>query len=262
MADTAPTPSEIRAARAEFPKLRDRDLADQLGISEAQLVAAHSGTDATRIAADPDLLMPALETLGEVMALTRTESCVSEKTGRYANYHTGDQAAMVLNDAIDLRLFPAHWVHGFAVEKPVDGGIRRSLQVFDAAGDAVHKVFLRDEARLPQWQAVLEVLRLHDQSEALAVTSRRPPEAPKADPARLGTLREDWARMTDTHQFLRLTSKLKMKRHPAAVRRRRAHVPAGVFQPAYRPQRPADRGLPADRAAQHADHGRARPQRA
>jgi putative hemin transport protein len=146
------------------------------------------------------------------MALTRNESCVSEKTGSYANYHSGDHAAMVLNDEIDLRFFPAHWVTAYAVEKPADAGVRRSLQVFDAAGDAVHKIFLRDEARLPQWQAALEALRLHDQSEVLAVTPRRPPEAPKADPARVDVLRQEWARLTDTHQFLRLTSKLKMNR--------------------------------------------------
>src|SRR5690606_3049253 len=56
MAATAPTPSDIRQARIDNPKLRERDLADQLGISEAALVAAHAGSGATRIAAHPDRL--------------------------------------------------------------------------------------------------------------------------------------------------------------------------------------------------------------
>ena len=38
-----PAPHEIRIARAENPKMRERDLAAQLGISEAELVAAHCG---------------------------------------------------------------------------------------------------------------------------------------------------------------------------------------------------------------------------
>jgi putative hemin transport protein len=35
-----PTAGEIRQARRDNPKMRERDLAAQLGISEAQLVAA------------------------------------------------------------------------------------------------------------------------------------------------------------------------------------------------------------------------------
>ena len=44
---------DIKAARMENPKMRDRDLADKLGISEAELVAAALGETATRIVADP-----------------------------------------------------------------------------------------------------------------------------------------------------------------------------------------------------------------
>ena len=124
-----PTPSAIRAALADAPKLRSRDLANQLKISEAQLLAAQTGRGVTRISADPDLLMPAAETLGEVMALTRVEAAVHEKVGHYANYHSGPHASMVLNDAIDLRIFPKHWAHGFLVEQEAEHGLRRSLQV-------------------------------------------------------------------------------------------------------------------------------------
>jgi putative hemin transport protein len=38
-----PSPSEIRRARSDNPKMRERDLAIELGISEAELVAAHCG---------------------------------------------------------------------------------------------------------------------------------------------------------------------------------------------------------------------------
>src|SRR6056297_3973118 len=133
------SPDTIRAFQAENPKLRSRDQADTLGISEAQLVAASTGAGATRIAAHPDTVMAVAQTLGEVMALTRNPSCVHEKVGEYANYHPGDHAAMILTETIDLRIFPAHWCHAFMVEAAGKAGPRRSLQVFDAAGDAVHK---------------------------------------------------------------------------------------------------------------------------
>ncbi len=206
------TGAEIRARTDENDTLRARDLADKLGISEAQLVAAQAGRGVTRIAAEPDRIMPLLSGLDEVMALTRNDSCVIEKVGVYNNYRSGQHASMILNDAIDLRMFPSHWVSAFAVEHEGKSGTRRSLQVFDAAGDAVHKVHLRDGSNLDHWSKLVGELRHEDQSDTLAVAHRKPTEAAKADAEKAGILRKEWSRMTDTHQFLRLTSKLKMNR--------------------------------------------------
>lgn len=213
MAQTTPvTPQDIRAFQADNPKTRTRDQATRLGISEAQLVAASCGRGVTRIAAHPDQVMAAAQKLGEVMALTRNESCVHEKVGRYDNYHTGKHAAMVLTEDIDLRMFPSHWQHAFMVEAETEGGVRRSLQVFDAAGDAVHKIFLRDGSSLAAWDALRLSLAMPDQADTLTVATRTPPEAAKSNPDKVEVLREEWRRMTDTHQFLRLTSKLRMNR--------------------------------------------------
>lgn len=213
MTDSTPiTPDEIRTFQAENPKLRSRDQADRLGISEAQLVAASQGRGVTCIAAHPDQIMAAAQRLGEVMALTRNESCVHEKVGRYDNYHTGKHAAMVLTEEIDLRMFPNHWQHAFMVEAETEGGIRRSLQVFDAAGDAVHKIFLRDGSSLAAWDALRLSLALPEQSDTVPVDARTPPEAAKSNFEKVDILREEWRRMTDTHQFLRLTAKLRMNR--------------------------------------------------
>lgn len=213
MAQTAPiSPDEIRAFRAGNPAMRPRDQADALGIPEAALVAASCGDGATRVAAHPDAVMAVAQDLGEVMALTRNESCVHEKIGAYANYHPGDHAAMILTDDIDLRIFPAHWRHAFMVETEADGGPRRSLQVFDAAGDAVHKIILRDGSDHGAWVRARAAQALPDQGRTLDLAPRQPPEAPKARPDKADALRAEWRRMTDTHQFLRLTSKLRMNR--------------------------------------------------
>jgi putative hemin transport protein len=205
-------PETIRAARLAEPALRERDLATKLGLSEAQLQAAHVGLGVTRISADPDRLVPGLAALGEVMALTRNASAVHEKVGRYDNYQGGGHAAMVLADDIDLRIFPQHWVHGFAVERHTDAGPRHSLQVFDAAGDAVHKVFLREGSDLAAWQRLVAGLATGDAAQGLAVAPRVPPEGARHDAAKLDVLRAEWSRMTDTHQFMRLTAKLKFNR--------------------------------------------------
>ncbi|WP_299681062.1 ChuX/HutX family heme-like substrate-binding protein [uncultured Roseobacter sp.] len=206
------TPEDIRAARAAEPKMRDRDLAEKLGLTEAQLVAAHVGFGATAAVAHPDQVIHAAASFGETMALTRNRSCVHEKIGLYDNYHPGSHAAMVLTEEIDLRIFPGHWRHAYMVETKIEAGLRRSLQIFDAAGDAVHKIFLREDLVEDPWEQAKVQIALPHQDTQLTVAARQPPEVPKSDPGKLDILRKEWARMTDTHQFLRLASKLKMNR--------------------------------------------------
>lgn len=209
----SPTPTEIRMARSENPKLRERDLSDTLGITEAQLLAAHAGQGVTRITADIDQIIRAVNRLGEVMALTRSESCVIEKVGVYDGYRGGPHAALVVNDEIDLRLFPRHWVHGFAVEKSLsDGGLRRSIQIFDAAGDSIHKVFLRENSIAEEWDDLISELRSKDQSDLLEISAREPTEAAADDPSNAIRLSDEWDKITDTHQFLQMVRKLKMNR--------------------------------------------------
>lgn len=205
-------PDQIRALRAENPKNRARDFALAHSITEADLVAAHVGHGATVIDATPDRLMPLVQRLGDVMALTRNESCVHERRGIYEDYHAGAHAQMVLGAEIDLRLFPAHWLHGFAVTEDTTEGVKRSLQIFDAAGDAVHKIHLKPESDVAAFEALVTALRRPDQPDRLDLTPRAPVQPAKGDPARAKALRAEWADMTDTHQFLRVVHRLKMNR--------------------------------------------------
>mgnify|MGYP000132606193 CR=1 FL=1 len=207
----SPAPEAIREA-VSTATLRARDLAASLGVSEAQLLAAQTGDGVTRIDADPDMLIGALEGLGELMALTRNESIVSEVSGHYVGYQSGDHAAMVLGTDIDLRIFPRHWVHGFAVETPTDKGTRRSFQVFDAAGDAVHKVYLPLDADPAAWLALRDQLATGETGDTLTVEPRPAVEGAIIDPAKADRLRAEWDALSDTHQFLILTRKLKINR--------------------------------------------------
>ncbi|PTX03987.1 hemin-degrading factor [Pararhodobacter aggregans] len=203
------SPQGLRDARAGNPKSRIRDLAEQLGVSEAHLVASGvDGTGVVRLTCDIDRLFPALGTLGPVMALTRNEHCVHEKDGAYLDYHPGPHAAMVLGPDIDLRIFPRHWVHAFALSD----GDKRSIQIFDAAGDAVHKVHLRPASNVAAFEALVANLRAEDQSDGIETQPRSPVEAAKSNLEKRDILLKEWDALTDTHQFLRLTSKLKMNR--------------------------------------------------
>ncbi len=202
----------IDTARAERAKVRERDLAAAIGLAEAHLLAAEVGRGGVqRIEADPGRLIPLVSALGEVLALTRNESAVHERRGTYQDFRAGEHAAMVLGEEIDLRIFPRHWVHGFAVTKETEHGPRRSLQVFDAAGDAVHKIHLGEGSDAAAFDRLVEALRLPDDAP-FALSERAPVEPARANPAKLEILRQEWAGMTDTHQFLILTRRLKFNR--------------------------------------------------
>jgi putative hemin transport protein len=214
-------PEAVRRARVENAQMRERDLAAKLGISECEYVAAFCGAGAIRISADINTLLPELKSLGEVMALTRNESAVHEKIGVYDNAHVGERASMVLAGDIDLRIFPSNWVHGFAVEKPDGENTRRSLQFFDASGDAVHKIHLRPESDLDAYRALVERFRSPDQSPRIgSIKPRAEPEdggegAAARDEALRAELRSRWEGMTDVHQFFGILRALDLKRHEA-----------------------------------------------
>lgn len=211
-----PQPHEILRARAENPKMRERDLAAQLGISEAEFVAAHCGEGALRIEPRVNDLLNGLEAVGEVMALTRNESVVHEKIGIYDKVVTGEHNAMVLGEQIDLRIFPKVWKHGFAVEKRDGDDIRRSLQFFDAIGEAVHKVHLRPASNLYAYQKLVSSLESADQSRTITVEPVvAASEEEIADRGNVEELRSRWGKMTDVHQFFGLLKELKLSRRAA-----------------------------------------------
>ena len=214
MTDTPrPTPAEIRAFRAENPKMRERDIAAQLGISEAALVAAEVGLTAVRIDGSANRFLERSETLGEVMVLTRNESAVHEKIGVFEKITPGKHASVVLGENVDLRIFPGNWAHGFAVTKTDGETIRRSLQFFDKAGNAVHKVHLRPASNLEAYEAIVAGFRLDDQSQDFVEDVSR--KAAETGPVDVAALRENWSAMTDTHQFFGLLRKLKIARQDA-----------------------------------------------
>ncbi|MCY0094958.1 hemin-degrading factor [Hoeflea ulvae] len=202
----------IRSARRDNPKMRERDLATHIGVSEAAFLEAWIGDYVERIEPDLDVFFPMLEQAGEVMALSRNESAVHEKTGVYGGYKSGEHASIVLGTDIDLRIFPRHWRHGFHVAKPLeDGSVQHSFQFFDAHGDAVHKVFARQNTDMDKWRAIRDRLSIrHTVSEfplRSAGTAKQPPSAQA-----ISALRAAWSAMRDTHQFQSILRKSKMSR--------------------------------------------------
>ncbi|MER3427013.1 MAG: hemin-degrading factor [Pyrinomonas sp.] len=193
--------------RQSNPKLRARDAARALGVTEAELVASECGGSVVRLEADWGTLLGELSALGRVMALTRNEEAVSERKGRYHPveiFREPDRPVMgqVLDEGIDLRLFLSHWHSGFAI----NDGSRRSLQFFDRDGTAIHKIFLTEESDRAAFAEVVARYRSEDQSPVQIVSPpiASPPER-SDDEIDVEGLRRAWSQMRDTHEFFRLT---------------------------------------------------------
>lgn len=217
---SANTPKALRdawhALTAE-KRLRIRDAAHTLGVSEAELLATGVGEHVTRLAGDLRDLMMRMGELGPVMALTRNEAAVHEKEGVYQNITHGDQIGLVLGEAIDLRLLYDKWAFGYAVEERIGSDTRHSFQFFDACGDAIHKIYLREgadtlafEALCDAWAAPIQIPGETVLPHPAGSAPERPDEAVDVEALRAG-----WRSMTDTHQLFGLLKKHKLSRTQA-----------------------------------------------
>lgn len=203
--------------RGEQPTLRIRDAAATLGVSEAELVALcignrGIGTAATPLVADWRSILSEMPSVGRVMCLTRNEHCVHERHGRFEDVQVAGPHGLVLGPDIDLRLFLGSWKHGFAVREPLKQGERLSLQFFDGAGEAVHKIYATDETDRAAFDALIARHRAEGPAE-LAVTPRVADTADRPDSQiDVEGLRQAWRAMKDTHEFFGMLGKFKVGR--------------------------------------------------
>lgn len=221
----------------EQPRLRIRDAAELLGVSELELRATaivdHPLTrpGARRLSSTAIReLLAELHTLGEIMALTRNRWAVHEKIGPWQPLSIHGDHGLVLDDPIDLRLFLRRWAHAIAVAEPIDhgpgaGGLRHSLHFFGAAGDAIHKVYLREPDRLADFHALVERSCSDDQSNSQQVLPRERAPEPKPDAdIDVESFRTAWLAMRDTHEFFPLLRQFDVARTQALRLAPREHA--------------------------------------
>lgn len=185
------------------PSLRLRDAASRLATSEMQLVALGCARGTTkRLAGDWGQFLHRLADLGTVMALTRNEHCVHEKIGHYDKISVEGQMGLVLDPDIDLRVFLSQWHTGFAVTEESPIGPRHSLQIFNAQGVAVHKVYLKPESDRAAFDALVADYMAPDQSaHQTASPAAAAKEMTPDEQIDVPGFRAAWSAMQDTHEF-------------------------------------------------------------
>ncbi|MDO9162052.1 MAG: ChuX/HutX family heme-like substrate-binding protein [Methylococcaceae bacterium] len=191
-----PMPETLKQAwqemRTSNPQVRIRDAAAILGVSEAELLATDCGGSVTRLMGNWSNLLGELRALGPLMALTRNDYAVHEKTGLYTTLHKVGDRLLISGDNINLCLLLNHWYLGFAVTEDTHVGRRYSFQFFDHNGQAVHKIYLPDHGLLPVYLKLVNAFRSAYQSQAQGLSRSLPVSEPdSAD----GDLPELWQRI-------------------------------------------------------------------
>ena len=223
--------------RTENPKTRIRDAAQQLGVSEVELLNTDCGKTVTQLTDNFPELLQEFHTLGRIMALTRNDEIVHERKGEYKNVEVVNghgKMGLVLGEDIDLRIFFNKWHFGFAVTNESPLGIQRSFQFFGLDGAAVHKVFLTNESDLTAYEKLVKKYLNSNQKKTINVVSKYKKQVEKSDAEiDIEGFRTAWAAMKDTHDFFGITKKFNVQREQAlrlATKEMAFQVPHDAYQ--------------------------------
>jgi putative hemin transport protein len=209
--------AQWEALKATTPHLRIRNAAEQLGVSEAELLATQIGETVTRLKPEFSAILSEIESLGKVMALTRNEECVHERKGIYLNPDfSSPHAGLFVGEDIDLRIFLSAWDKAYAVSETSEHGTRKSLQFFGKDGLAIHKIYLTPDSNEAAFDALVEKYQSENQEaiettvEVAALPSEQPDTAIDVE-----GFQKAWIELKDTHEFFGMLKKFGVTRTQA-----------------------------------------------
>lgn len=204
--------------KEEQPRLRQRNAAEALGVSEAELLGIQLSETCIRLEGRFQDLLKEVHRMGEVMALTRNESVVHERKGVYDNisfYGPTEQMGVAVNPDIDLRFFMSQWKYGFAVEVPRGKEqIMYSFQFFNQKGEAVHKIYSTKSSDIEAYRAIVAQFKASAQVALDDVDhSEEEKVVEQADSAiDVEGFKQAWTNLEDTHDFFAMLKKYEVSR--------------------------------------------------
>lgn len=198
------------ALKLENPHLRIRNASEQLGVSEAELLATNVDNGVTVLKPEFAALLQEIEKLGKVMALTRNDECVHERKGIYLNPDFSNPHGQVfVGEDIDLRIFINSWKLGFSVVE----GDRKSFQFFGKDGLALHKIYLTKDSNEAEFEVLTEKYKSAEQSSEVVTELIVAKAVEKADSEiDVAGFQQAWKNLKDTHDFFMLTKKFGVSR--------------------------------------------------
>ena len=201
--------------QADQPRLRIRDAASALNVSELELALTEDGSEL--LMHQPFAFINQLKPVGPVMSLTRNQSAVLEVKAAYGTLKGSEKMALMLGD-VDLRVFLSRWAYTLYIDQHA----RQTVQFFDAHGNALHKVFSLEQTDLAAWQALINQFRspvalCFNPIAADAATQEQSMHVLAKQAVSAAQLRQRWSAITDVHQFNGLLAELHIRRQDAYV---------------------------------------------
>ena len=203
--------------KANQPKIRIRNAAKELGVSEMEILATQLGDNVTKLKPEFAAILQEIESLGKVMALTRNNECVHERKGIYLNPDfSSPHAQLFVGEDIDMRIFLNHWKTAFAVVEKSEHGERKSLQFFGKDGEAIHKIYLVPQSNVEAFDALVEKYKDEDQQTipATEIIENNVTEKPDNEIDVEG-FQQAWVELKDTHNFFTMLRKFGVTRTQA-----------------------------------------------
>ncbi|WP_291052436.1 MULTISPECIES: hemin-degrading factor [unclassified Empedobacter] len=203
--------------KANQPKIRIRNAAKELSVSEMELLATQLGDNVTKLKPEFAAILQEIESLGKVMALTRNNECVHERKGIYLNPDfSSPHAQLFVGEDIDMRIFLNHWKTTFAVVEKSEHGERKSLQFFGKDGEAIHKIYLVPQSNVEAFDALVEKYKNEDQQTipTTEIIENKVTEKPDNEIDVEG-FQQAWVELKDTHNFFMMLRKFGVTRTQA-----------------------------------------------
>lgn len=177
-------------APAAAAALQRSDAAAVLGVREAELVAAHAGCfDRTESPLAARRLRPRRRQIAEALQRFGATRSVA-----------GHRACRV--ERLGPARAPEHWAHAFALEQRTpEGALARSLQFFDAAGDALAELTPLDAAGVAAWFDLVESCACFEPAPRPLAARRVHAARAPLESADAAALRRAWATMRGADGF-------------------------------------------------------------
>lgn len=203
--------------KVENPKLRIRNAAKELGVSELELLVLKSGENVIKLNNDFKSILLEIENLSHVTAITRNDDVVHERKGVYLNpsFH-GKHVGLFVGSDIDLRLFLTCWKSVYAVIEDEGDKKRYSIHFFAKDGQAVHKIYLNGKSNLDAYHKLIDKYKSDDQLTEVEVEETKPKEIEKPDSEiKLKEFQSKWLSLKDTHDFFGMLKEYEVTRKQA-----------------------------------------------
>ncbi|MCS6903955.1 MAG: ChuX/HutX family heme-like substrate-binding protein [Bacteroidia bacterium] len=188
---------EWEKLKTQRPGIRIKEAADILQVAEVELLVTRCGENVWRLNHNPIAILNAVAEADEVMALTRNATAVIETVGKYPEFTLEDHWLIGNNDDFHIILDSTLVHHIFGVTDSFVGKTLQAIQFFDAAGNAIHKIYF-EEASQATYKNIIESFLSPNQEKEIECVHYAKSHKPEISEE---TAYQKWQSLKNYHRF-------------------------------------------------------------